>query len=89
MGPFRRRLSLTLLISVMASPALAEVCYKERPDWDGIPVTLESEALALFLSPRRTVPSGCARSRRALPSRHGYSHCRAALVVLHLIHCLA
>ncbi|MCO4776996.1 MULTISPECIES: hypothetical protein [Lentibacter] len=51
MGPFRRRLSLTLLISVMASPALAEVCYKERPDWDGIPVTLESEALALFLSP--------------------------------------
>jgi len=35
----------------MASPALAEVCDKERPDWDGIPVTLESEALALFLSP--------------------------------------
>ena len=35
----------------MASPALADVCDKERPDWDGVPVTLESEALALFLSP--------------------------------------
>jgi len=34
-----------------ASPALADVCVKERPDWDGVPATIESEALALFLSP--------------------------------------
>ncbi len=51
MGPFRRRLSLALLTTLTASPALAEVCAKERPDWDGVPVSLESAALALFLSP--------------------------------------
>ena len=51
MGPFRGRLSLTLLTTLMASPALAEVCVKQRPDWDGVPATIQSEALVLFLSP--------------------------------------
>ncbi len=47
MGPLRGGLILTFL----ASPALAEVCDKERPNWDGTPQTLLDEALFHFASP--------------------------------------
>ncbi|WP_298676399.1 hypothetical protein [uncultured Lentibacter sp.] len=55
MGPVRRRLSqklgLGLTLSVLASPALAEACDTLRPNWNGAPATLTSEAVALFLAP--------------------------------------
>lgn len=51
MGPFRRRLSFAFLTALLASPARAEVCDKERPDWNGATATLLSEAITLFLSP--------------------------------------
>ncbi|MGH1576560.1 hypothetical protein [Planktotalea sp.] len=47
MGPFRGGLILTLLPSLLA----AEVCDKARPDWDGVPVSGVSEAIALASSP--------------------------------------
>lgn len=47
MGPLRGG----LILSLPASPALAEVCDKERPDWDGTPATQMSEALYLFTQP--------------------------------------
>lgn len=46
MGPVRRGLTLALL----PTSALAEVCDKERPNWDGAPVSTFSEALVLFSS---------------------------------------
>lgn len=47
MGPLRGG----LILSLLASPAFAEVCDKERPDWDGIPATQVSEAIYLFTRP--------------------------------------
>lgn len=46
MGSLRRGLILALL----PSAAWAEVCDKERPAWDGAPVTPVTEAVALFSS---------------------------------------
>ena len=40
-----------LILSLLASPAWAEVCDKERPLWDGTQATAVSEAIALFGSP--------------------------------------
>ena len=43
---------LTTLLCVIAPlPALAEVCDKERPNWDGLPVSGLHEAMTLFSSP--------------------------------------
>ena len=36
---------------LIATPAHAEVCDKERPNWDGSPVSLVDEAIALALGP--------------------------------------
>ena len=47
MGPLRGG----LILSLLTSPAIAEVCDKERPDWDGTPATALSEAVTLFASP--------------------------------------
>lgn len=52
MGSFRRGLNLSLALFLLASPALAEVCDKARPQWNGVPATLTSEALTLFLLPQ-------------------------------------
>lgn len=44
--------SLIALACIAAPlPALAEVCDKERPNWDGLPVSGLAEALSLFSSP--------------------------------------
>lgn len=47
MGPLRGG----LILSLIAGPALAEVCDKARPGWDGMPVTALDEALFLFATP--------------------------------------
>ena len=47
MGPLRGG----LILSLLAGPAWAEVCDKERPLWDGTQATAVSEAIALFGSP--------------------------------------
>jgi hypothetical protein len=47
MGSFRRGLILALL----PTSAFAEVCSTERPNWDGMPVSMIAEALALFTTP--------------------------------------
>ena len=44
-------MKLALVLALIATPALAEVCDKARPDWDGTPATLTSEAVMLFMSP--------------------------------------
>ncbi|MEL7167096.1 MAG: hypothetical protein AAGL96_16635 [Pseudomonadota bacterium] len=53
MGSVRRRLTScsSALLALIATPLLAEVCDKERPDWDGVTETAWSEAFTLFLSP--------------------------------------
>ena len=51
MGSFRGRLTLTVATTLLASPALADVCDTDRPEWDGRPVTLLDEAVGLFQSP--------------------------------------
>jgi len=40
-----------LILSLLASPAWAEVCDKLRPEWDGTRATALGEAIALFSSP--------------------------------------
>ena len=47
MGSFRGG----IILSFLAAPALAEVCDKERPGWDGTPATAVTEAIALFSTP--------------------------------------
>ena len=44
MGPLRGG----LILNLMATPAWAEVCDKERPNWDGTPTTAMTEAIALY-----------------------------------------
>ncbi len=44
MGPLRRG----LIVAALPGPAWAEVCDKERPDWDGLPTTPVDEAVLLF-----------------------------------------
>ena len=60
MGPVRRRLitGATALPTLgLAATALAQeaavsgVCAEERPNWDGVPVTMAGEALILFSTP--------------------------------------
>ena len=51
MGPLRGRLGLATALLLCGSPAVAEVCDKERPDWDGLPASALSEAISLFGSP--------------------------------------
>jgi hypothetical protein len=48
MGPVRGGLILACL--VLPGPALAEVCARLRPDWDGGPVGPVADAIALFSS---------------------------------------
>ncbi|MEM6758608.1 MAG: hypothetical protein AAF601_03935 [Pseudomonadota bacterium] len=53
MGPVRGRLTIcsSALLALIATPLWAEVCDKERPNWDGAPTTAWGEAVTLFLSP--------------------------------------
>ncbi len=52
MGPVRRGVSPAAALFVLApTAALAEVCDKARPSWDGVPFTVWDEALALFSTP--------------------------------------
>ncbi len=53
MGPVRGRLiaGSSVLASLFAAPAWAEVCDKARPNWDGAPVGAVGEAVSLFVSP--------------------------------------
>lgn len=47
MGSLRRGVMLALL----PSTALADVCSNTRPGWDGVPVSLVQEAIFLFSTP--------------------------------------
>ncbi|WP_339106829.1 hypothetical protein [Roseovarius rhodophyticola] len=51
MGSFRRGLIFFLALTCLPLPALAEVCDKVRPGWDGAPVSIWQETLWLFGSP--------------------------------------
>ena len=51
--PFGRLGRLTGVLILFPGMALAEVCDKERPGWDGVPATALSEAFAMF----STVPA--------------------------------
>ena len=51
MGPIRRRLAA--FITLLPTPALAEVCDKERPEWDGV----AASALDGMLDLLATAPS--------------------------------
>ncbi|MFX0542914.1 hypothetical protein ACEWPM_014430 [Roseovarius sp. S4756] len=42
---------ITAAALLVPGAALAEVCDKERPDWDGVPVTMLGEAIILFSTP--------------------------------------
>ena len=71
MGSFRGRLTclngpvfvariaafggVTSGLVLLASPARAEVCVKQRPEWDGMPVGVIEEAVLLALSPAALV----------------------------------
>lgn len=48
---------LVVFLGLLVSPTalLAEVCDKERPNWDGIPVTTAQEALILFTQPTQII----------------------------------
>lgn len=48
MGSLRRGLTLALLVP---TAAMAEVCDKTRPNWDGTPVSAIQEALFLIATP--------------------------------------
>lgn len=50
MGPFRRGLIIAAA-ALTPGAAMAEVCETLRPGWDGVPITIWGEALALFSSP--------------------------------------
>ncbi len=51
MGPLRRGLiHAAPVLAALPGPALAEVCDKIRPDWDGTPVSGLQEALQLALT---------------------------------------
>jgi len=47
MGPLRRGIALALCPTAV----IAEVCDKERPNWDGTQASAFTEALALFSTP--------------------------------------
>jgi len=42
---------LAALVALIPGSALAEVCDKARPDWNGVPVTALGEAVTLMFSP--------------------------------------
>ncbi len=46
-----RRGGTTVACMLSASPALAEVCDKIRPGWDGAPASMLDEAIALMSTP--------------------------------------
>lgn len=48
-------LSLTTLFALLPLPALAEVCDKVRPSWDGTPVSALTEAVFILGSPASLV----------------------------------
>lgn len=50
MGPVRGGL-IFALVSLVASPASAEICVQFRPNWTGETVTAWQEMLALFSTP--------------------------------------
>ena len=39
------------MLATLPTAAWAKVCDKERPDWNGTPVTAVGEAIALFSNP--------------------------------------
>ncbi len=47
LGPVPRCAQVWLALVLLPSSAMAEVCDKERPDWDGAPASAVSEALML------------------------------------------
>ena len=47
--------ALLLSIFMLPSAALAEVCDKERPLWDGTPITAWSEAVILMTHPFQVI----------------------------------
>ena len=49
MGPVRGR--LTLAAAVLPTPALAKVCDKVRPDWNGVPSTVWDELQYQIMQP--------------------------------------
>ena len=51
MGPLRRGLILSALLTLPVTARAQEVCAKVRPDWDGAPVPAWEEAILLFGSP--------------------------------------
>lgn len=50
-NPKIRRIFTGLAIWLISTPAVAEVCDKLRPDWDGEPVSAIGVAISLFASP--------------------------------------
>ncbi len=50
MGPVRRGLILAIP-AILPAPVWAEACATFRPGWDGMPVTIFDEAIALFSTP--------------------------------------
>lgn len=50
MGSFRRGL-IFLTLAALPGPAIAEVCERVRPNWDGSPVSLWSETVMLLGTP--------------------------------------
>lgn len=51
LSPRGQGYGLGIAATFFPNPALAEVCDKERPHWDGAPVGMIGEAVNLFLSP--------------------------------------
>ena len=47
MGPVRGG----LILSILPGAALAEICSVQRPNWNGVPVTMVQEAILLASSP--------------------------------------
>lgn len=84
MGPLRRRLNRVqgwaLFAALMALPgaAMAEVCDKERPGWDGAPASVLDEAISLSA----TVPSLILILATALALRFRSAKGGLAVVVL-------
>lgn len=66
MESFRRGLALAILLP---STALAEVCDKERPHWDGHPTSTYDELLAFIQSPAAWILFGLAAVCLLLRSR--------------------
>ncbi len=74
----RRAASLAAGLILLPGAAAAEVCDKTRPDWDGTPQSMISEAIGLFLSPAGLFL--CAAMAMALVFRHAMGTAIVALL---------